>query len=236
MARDKQKTSSQSASPSVTFGSMPFDADQTLSSFTDPDLLIKQLAEELAISHEEARTTFKRLTHSAATASLMLKVEDVQAHVATVFASERVELTEAKAREIVLAYFRGEKYQGAKELVVAAAAYVKARDLLGAIANGSGVTWSDAYTAFELATWICASGIHNQLEVMRGTSAATRARQSATLERIDRLVAALAEGLVKMTPAAVVRWRKESNTPANYERARRDLRQAQRTLAARKTR
>jgi hypothetical protein len=212
---------------------MPFDVEQAIGSFSDPEQLIKQLAEDLSISPDEARSRFTELTNFASTVSLMRTAADVQAHAAEAFAREHVHLTEGKAREIVLAFAQGEKYQGAKELVLAAAAYVKAEELARALDSDSGgATWADAYTAFELALWICASGIHTQLEVMRGTRAATRARQSVTEERIQRLAAAIAEGLVKATPNAVVRWRKESNSAANYERARRDLRQAQRTLSA----
>ena len=209
MARKKQKGGDQTASPSITFGSMPFDVLQTVLSFTDPGA-----------------------AGLLADGRLMSLATDVKAHATKAFARERVHLTEARAREIVLAFFKGERYQDAKELVLAAAAYVKAEQLSRAIARDSGATWADAYTAFELALWIYASGIYTQLEVIRGTNAATAARRSGALERVARLVAALRAEALKPTPGAVLRWRGETNTPANYERARRDLRQAQRALSA----
>ena len=88
----KQKRSSQSASPSITFGSMPFDVEQTTSSFTDPGELVKQLAEELAISHEEATARFTRFSTSASAVHLMRMAADVRTHAEEVLASERVQL------------------------------------------------------------------------------------------------------------------------------------------------
>jgi hypothetical protein len=237
MARNKQKGSIQSAGPSITFGSMPFDVEQMIGSFTDPEELIKQLSEELSISLDEASAKFKSITTHAAPARLLRIAAQLKAITKGLFASEKIPLTEAKAREIVLACARGERYQDAKELVLVAAAYVKSQELSRAIVRGPGATWVDAYTAYELATWICASGVHHQIEVARGTKAATRARQAPTRERIDRLVAAITAGAVKMTPTAVLMWRAEEKTAANYERARRDLRTAQRALkTSRKTR
>jgi hypothetical protein len=211
VARKKQKLTSEPEESSIRFGSMPFDVPQTILSFSDPE--------------------FAGLLADGRLVSL---AASVKAHAADVFAHERVQLTRARAREIVLAFFRGERYQDqdAKELVLAAAGYVKADELVQAIDSGASATWADAHTAFELALWICASGVHTQVDVLRGTRAATRARQSAQRERVEQLAAALKADLVKADPVAVLRWRGEKNTPANYERARRDLRRAQSTLPA----
>jgi hypothetical protein len=224
MARSRKKSD-----PSVIrFGSMPFKVEATIESFTDP--------EQLRAESGEGSARFKRIANRKSAEQLMRIAWQAAAYAEAVFARERVELTEAKAREIVLAFFRGQKYQRAKELVLAAAFYVKAWQLAGSIISESGATWGDAFISFELASWFWAIGSHHEIDVIRGTRAATSARQSVMRKRIDRLVEALTAGSVRATPRAVMRWRGEANTTANYERTRRDLRQAQYTIAARKTR
>jgi hypothetical protein len=217
------------------FGPLSIDADDVVASFTHENVVIAQIAQELtdalgkSISIPEATHSYRLACRHAAAADLLNAIAAAEAYARAVFAEVRVPLDEGHARQIVIQHARGERYAKAKELVVAAAGYVRAQELREAMApDASGTptkepSWETVYLARDLAIWATAAGLHREIEVNRGTARANAQRTEDKNRRIQKMSDAIRRGEVQPTAKAIVAWRDEELTPATRERARRDL-------------
>jgi hypothetical protein len=217
--------------PELRFGPLRMPAADVIAAFTDERELIRQLADEIAAARckpadlPEAERTYRTMLRSAASAFLLSAATDAEEYARSVFEKLRVALDEARARAVVLQYARREKYTKAKELVVAAASFVRAQEVRRAVADER----SDPNLlalGFGFAMWATATGLRHKAEVVHDPARATRARSEKKDRRVEDLRAAMDRGAVKPNAAAIVAWRGEKPTKTNRERARVDLRDA----------
>ena len=129
--------------PDLRIGPLRIPAAHVIASFTDERDLIKQIAEEMSAACGEpvelttAESAFKAISRVAAADFLANVVAAAEAHAKSVFKQQLVLLDEPRARDVVIQYARGQKYANAKELVVAAAGFVKAQAVRRALLDRS---------------------------------------------------------------------------------------------------
>jgi hypothetical protein len=218
--------------PELRFGPLRSSPADVIAAFTDERELIQQLADEIAEAHGEpvdlpaAERTYTELVRAGATAQMLSAVTSAEESARSVFAHERILLDEARARAVVLQFARGRKYTSAKELVAAAAAFVKAQEIRRLVADPNHDPTLLAL-GLSFATWVTAAGLHREFEVARDPRRATQVRSDEKNRRVERLRAAIDRGEVKPVVAAIMAWRKQAPTRANREKARLDLKAAQ---------
>jgi hypothetical protein len=243
MSKDDEKD----APRVLKFGPLEMDTSGVIRAFMPEEAMIDFFASRHrdqkrgAVDREEVRREYRWIRQSWACDGLREYAAAAVTIAQTVFRSERVKVTEDRARHIVVAYARGEKYQAAKALVIAAAMYVRGQEVLRALGLGhrgrptEEPSWDTVFEAFQLASWMTTLGVYYELEVARGTAGATAARRARLQRRISELADGIRRGDVKRSTASVLRWYRQQNKPITYERARTDLHKATALLDARST-
>jgi hypothetical protein len=150
-------------------------------------------------------------------------LEASQHHALSVFSRERVKPSPQAARKIIARYYSHDLDHRAKDLVLAAAVYLKCREVENDVGAVTGATWSIIGATIDLVRLATYTGLHFEYGVRHPTEKATAKRSQVKSERVAALLQAIEQGKVRADPKSVALHRGEKPTSTNRERARKDL-------------